>query len=196
MKSCPECHGKVPETYEECPFCGYHFDMLSGEGDSALGDPAFPEKSEDPPEESGGGIKRLFFEIFLFIAALLVAGIIVLATDFKGARTELRRMCMMDSGDGSEKDSQPLRVQVKHYILVCLDLFDHGGTGSSIRTNPNAFEKRYEPGAKPEIKPVAVPDQKLPPSPPEVEELDFSSEAPAADETGDNSRDEKEQASP
>lgn len=198
MKSCPECSGKVPETYEECPFCGYHFDMLSGEGISEpSGDPAFPEKSEAPAEEeSGGGLRKLFFEITLFIAALLVAGIIVLATDFKGARTELRRMCMMDSGSGSEKDSQPLRVQVKHYILVCLNLFDHGGTGASVRTNPNAFDKRIVPGEDNGTKPVELPDQKLPPSPPEVEELNFSAETPAENGTSEKPPEKKGQNAP
>ena len=187
MKSCPECSGKVPETYEECPFCGYRFDMFS---EPAAGDePAFPDKVEDKPEEESGCLKRLLFEILIFIRLLLAAGIIVFAADFKGARTELRRICMTDSGDGSERDTQQLRIQVKHYILVFLDLFDHGGTGESVRINTNAFDKKTLPDAsgKTETSSVQKQTEPLPPSPPKVEELDFLSEKPVAENSGDAS---------
>ena len=198
MKSCPECSGKVPETYEECPFCGHRFDMFS-EPVSDDG-PAFPdEKKDKPEEESGGGLKKFFFEALLFIIALLVAGIIVLATDFKGSRTELRRICMTDSGNGSEGDSQQLRIRVKYYILVCLDFFDHGGTGASVRTNSNAFDRKPLPedSTKTETPGVQEPVKPLPPSPPKVEDFDFPSEKTPAENGGNaNTPESKEQVLP
>ena len=204
MKSCPECSGRVPETYEECPFCGYRFDVFSepaatGEEPSHSdaepvcpriepvypeGEPAFPDEIEAPPEEESDGLKKLFFEITLFILALLVAGIIVLATDFKGARTELRRMCMTDSGNGSERDSQQSRVRVKYYILVFLDLFDNGGTGASVRTNSNAFGTKPLPeDSKKKESPDSLEQSNQLPSPPKVEELDFTSREQPAENT-------------
>ena len=185
MKSCPECSGKVPETYEECPFCGYRFDMFPEPVSEEI---AFPDKVKQKTEEEPGGCLRKFFlDTLIFIIALLVAGIIVFATDFKGARTELRRICMTDSGDGSGWDSQPLRIQVKHYILVFLDFFDHGGTGESVRTNSNAFDRRPLPDdpAKTVIPNVQEPVKPLPPSPPKVDDLDFLSEKPTMENSGD-----------
>ena len=211
MKSCPECSGKVPETYEECPFCGYRFDVFSepaatGEEPTHSeeepvfsdeepvcpsiepvypeGEPAFPDEIEAPPEEESNGLKKIFFEITLFILALLVAGVIVLATDFKGARTELRRMCMTDSGNGSERDSQQSRVRIKYYILVFLDLFDNGGTGASVRTNSNAFGTKPLPeDSKKKESPESQEQSNQLPSPPKVEELDFISRERPAENT-------------
>ena len=198
MKSCPECSGKVPETYEECPFCGHRFDMFSesvSDDESAFWD----EEKNKPEKESGGGLRKFFFEVLLFITALLVAGIIVLATDFKGARTELRRICMTDSGDGSERDSQQLRIRVKYYILVCLDFFDHGGTGASVRTNSNAFERKPLPedSSKTETPGIQEPVKPLPPSPPKVEDFEFTSENNPAENSGkENVPESKEQVLP
>ena len=198
MKSCPECSGKVPETYEECPFCGHRFDMFSesvSDDESAFRD----EEKNKPEKESGGGLRKFFFEVLLFITALLVAGIIVLATDFKGARTELRRICMTDSGDGSERDSQQLRIRVKYYILVCLDFFDHGGTGASVRTNSNAFERKPLPedSSKTETPGIQESVKPLPPSPPKVEDFEFTSENNPAENSGkENVPESKEQVLP
>ena len=216
MKTCPECSGKVPETYEECPFCGCLFAKISEETASSVAadKTSFSEEEEDSlidcfsenrdpgedtdedssnneplkpvrsvehssDESSGNGVKRWLLELLLFLLALLVAGVIVIATDFKGCRTELRRICMTDSGDASKGDQNLLRVKVKHYILVCLDLIDHGGTGSSVRTNSNAFDKSGTP-VKSKIKteekiPSVSPEKEaLPKAPPEVEDLDSS----------------------
>ena len=197
MKSCPECSGKVPETYEECPFCGCRFDLFS-EPDPCF-EPAFPAKVKAQPEEESGCLKRFFLEILIFIILLLVVGIVILATDFNGSRTELRRICMTDSGDGSERDSQELRIRVKYYILVFLDFFDHGGTGASIPTNSNAFDRKphMDNSAKTETSVVQEAEKPLPPPPPKVEELDFLSEKPTAKNRGDaNAPDTKMQELP
>lgn len=226
MKSCPECSGKVPVTYEECPFCGYLFaageepaantvpdGVFSGDeediqidcftrksdafeddsgieydNDDSNNEPLKPvraaEHSSDEPHV-GSSLKRWFFEFLLFMLALLAAGLIVIVTDFKGARTELRRICMTDSGDASREDQNLFRVKVKHYILVGLDLIDHGGTGSSVRTNSDAFNKpknieklKTEPTVQNSPEPVKT--EKLPPSPPKVEDLESSLNSPQA----------------
>ena len=98
----------------------------------------------------------------------------MLAADFKGARTELRRMCMTDSGNGSGSDTHLNRIRVKHYILVCLDFFDHGGTGESTRIDPNAFNRKHLPDPDEKIE-LKKPEESsaLPPVPPEVKPLDL-----------------------
>ena len=88
---------------------------------------------------------------------------------------------MTDSGDGSNTDSRQSRISVKHYILVFLDLFDHGGTGSSTRINPDAFKKRNNSesasGGKTELNvPEKQTSPELPPVPPTEIESKSSSE--------------------
>ena len=145
------------------------------------------EDSEDPDDrrqesEEGFGksVKRFLWELFFFLFALIIIGTIILATDFNGARTELRRMCMTDSGDGSSGDSHYTRIHVKHYILVALDFFDHGGTGTTTRINPHAFKRRNVSGTDPEREAFEKKSQEysdpanLPPPPPEVKDLNLS----------------------
>ena len=181
MKKCPECSGQMPENYEECPFCGCIQDSISSPDISSEDEPfSVKKQKEEEEEEHVFSLKRLFLEFFIFVISLFIIGVIVLATDFKGARTELRRVCMTDSGDGSGSDTQHSRIRVKHYILVFLDLFDHGGTGSSTRINQDAFKKRTDSGPDTSVKTERdvlesqeIPE--LPPAPPtEIETKSFS----------------------
>ena len=175
MKICPECGGKIPEAETECPICGCLQEACFQE--SSADGAAFGESSEKrSAEQKCGCFHRFLLELFIFVFALFAAGVIVLATDFKGARTELRRMCMTDSGDGSGADTELNRIMVKHYILVFLDFFDHGGTGESTRINPDAFNRKHSPESDPEKKMQQKRSEEplmLPPSPPEVKPLEL-----------------------
>jgi hypothetical protein len=183
LVKCPECSGKIPDTEEVCPICG----ALLQSGDY-IEDP-FEEDEEnlhtennEPEANFGRSVKKFLWELFFFLLTLIAIGCIILATDYKGARTELRRMCMTDSGDGSTGDSHYTRIHIKHYILVVLDFFDHGGTGTTTRINPHAFQRRNITGGDSEReifdkKAREYPDTvSLPPSPPEVNELDLAPE--------------------
>ena len=176
MKICPDCGGKIPESEIECPICGSPQDLYSFQDQ----EPAFSEtKNDASPEKCFSGIRHFLWEAFLFIFALIAIGVIVLATDFKGARTELRRICMTDSGSGSESDTQLSRISVKYHILVLLNFFDHGGTGESTRINPHAFKRRHLPdpdSGKQELQVKKSIPLELPPTPPEVEPLDLQGE--------------------
>lgn len=204
MKKCPECNGKIPEPAEICPICGSPQDpyaagpfeggnipapsfedssfeeeaSVSGFADHSFREDVDSGREEPVDDEDEKGVshslKRLLLEIFLFIFAFLVLGVIILATDFNGSRTELRRMCMMDSGNGSESDSQHFRIKVKHYILVVLDLFDGGGTGESVPISRDSFNQKqkiddHTDGKSVEDKSQVPKIENLPPSPPEVE---------------------------
>ena len=167
MKICPECGGKIPEAETECPICGCLQEACFQE--SSADGAAFGESSEKrSAEQKCGCFHRFLLELFIFVFALFAAGVIVLATDFKGARTELRRMCMTDSGTGSEADTQYLRIAVKHYILIGLNWIDHGGTGE-MSTVPR--EPQITPPESNVRKKVERPPLELPPDPPEVQEF-------------------------
>ena len=161
---CPDCGGKIPDTESECPFCGCDLELC-------LNEPPAPEESAAPKKKSF--MKSLFqrlFELILFLLFFVLAALIVLLTDFQGCRTELRRMCMTDSGTGSEADTQYLRIAVKHYILIGLDWIDHGGTGAMV-TGQNDLHRERKPVESNVRKKVERPPLELPPDPPELQEF-------------------------
>lgn len=164
---CPDCSGKVPDTEKECPFCGCILDIYTLRAPHPEDEDTVPETPQKkvPKKSFIALFFRRIFELILFLIICCIIVLTVLLTDFMGARTSLRQMCMTDSGSGSDADPQVLRVEIKHYILVGLDLIDGGGTGT-MTVQPGLREPDQAPRPtarrKVERKPL-----ELPPEPPE-----------------------------
>ena len=170
MIECPECGGKIPETEKECPICGCILDVYTLQSPAAPAVPetmpAFTEVVPVQPKRSfSGTLFRWFRGFFLFLFVCFALLLTVLMTDFMGARTELRRLCMTDSGTGSEADPQLLRVTVKHYLLIGLDLIDNGGSATYIEIDRCEREPE-KTGVRRRTKREPI---EIPPDPPEVE---------------------------
>lgn len=167
---CPDCGAKIPDTERKCPVCGSVLDIYAMASSPDLPAEPCPPKPEPVKKKKVSILKAFFrriFDLILFFLIFFVIVLVVLMTDFKGARTELRNMCMADSGSGSEGDEQIIRVEVKHYILVFLNLIDNGGTEESYIKLEDPREKTVRESTvkkKKERAPV-----ELPPDPPEVE---------------------------
>lgn len=175
MITCPDCGGKIPDTVETCPICGSSVDIYAVNAPVANADDMPPVEKRKIPRKSLIKIFfRRIFELIVFLLICFVVMIVVLMTDFLGARTALRQMCMTDSGSGSEADQQILRVEVKYYILRGLDLIDNGGTGeSTIRINFPSEKKTPQAvnvKERKERKPIEIP-----PDPPLVEPFEDNS---------------------
>ena len=170
MITCPECGGKIPDTEQSCPICGCAMEIYRVRPSVQMEEIPDFEEVRIPKKSFIGLFFRRIFELILFLLICSVILLVVLMTDFMGARTSLRQMCMADSGSGSSADHQVLRVEVKHYILQGLDLIDNGGAPGKIEIRKIVpEEKKVYPSAsrKKEREPL-----ELPPEPPKIQSFD------------------------
>ena len=169
--TCPDCGGKIPDTEQTCPICGSALDVYSV-APQIIADDEIPEQQEVKLKSKSlvGIFFRRIFELILFLLICSVIALVVLMTDFLGARTSLRKMCMTDSGSGSASDTQILRVEVKHHILTVLDWIDHGGNAQQIKVKKKKDPIKVEfPEAKVKVKREPL---ELPPDPPKIQSFD------------------------